>query len=121
VGQLINWAETRPDHEDPRLRGRTLGVPFDRVWTEALSLAKSLPRWTVTHEDDIAGVIRAESRTLIFRFVDDVEIRVGLDSDGHTRFDMRSASRVGKWDLGTNARRIDAFQTALDQRLSPRR
>jgi len=121
VGQLINWAETRPDHEDPRLRGRTLGVPFDRVWTEALALAKSLPRWTVTHQDDIAGVIRAESRTLIFRFVDDVEIRVGLDPDGQTRFDMRSASRVGKWDLGTNARRIDAFQTELDRRLSPPR
>lgn len=111
---------TAPDHPDPRLRGRTLGVPFDRVWTEALGLAQKRAGWTVTGADDLEGVIRAEARTLVFRFVDDVEIRIGLDRDGQTRVDMTSASRVGKSDMGTNARRIDFFLRALDRRLARR-
>lgn len=67
--------------------------------------------------DDVTGVIRAEARTPVFRFVDDVEIRIGLDADAQTRVDLTSASRVGRWDLGTNARRIRGFLRGLDRRL----
>lgn len=112
-----NRADTHPDHPDPRLRGRTLAVPFDRVWKETLLLAAKKQGWTVLDADDLQGVIRAEARTLIFRFTDDVEIRIGLDQDGQTRVDMTSSSRVGKSDLGTNTRRIANFLRALDQRL----
>jgi hypothetical protein len=113
-----NRAATQPDHPDPRLRGRTLAVPFDRVWKEALLLAAKKQGWTVLDADDLKGVIRAEAQTLVFRFTDDVEIRIGLDQDGQTRVDMTSASRVGKSDLGTNARRIANFLRGLDQRLA---
>jgi len=112
-----NRAETSPDHPNPRLRGRTLAIPFDRVWKEALLLAAKKQGWTILEADDLAGVIRAEARTLVFRFTDDVEIRIGLDENGQTRVDMTSASRVGKADLGTNARRIGGFLRGLDRRL----
>ena len=56
--------------------------------------------WTVTVEDDQLGVLEAESATLLWRFVDDVRISVGLDEDGQTRVDVTSASRAGRGDLG---------------------
>ena len=112
-----NRAQTRPDHPDPRLRGRAYAVPFSTVWKAALETAESRPRWTVTDSDPRAGEIVAESRTLLWRFVDDVRIRVSLDPDGDTRVDVESASRKGSADLGTNARRIARFLHALDRHL----
>lgn len=67
--------------------------------------------------DDLAGNVRAEARTPVFRFTDDVEIRVRLDRDAQTRVDLVSASRVGKADLGVNARRIRKFLRRLDGQL----
>jgi hypothetical protein len=112
-------AETAPNDPDPRLRGRTYAIPFDRVWDAARGLASGgLRRWQLIESDDYEGVIRATSTTFAWRMVDDVEIRIGLDQDAQTRVDMRSASRKGIGDLGTNARRIARFLRALDKQLA---
>ncbi len=115
-GLTANSAETNPAARDRRLRGRTYPVPFQHVWTAALALARRRRGWTVLHADDLEGTIRAEARTLL-HFVDDVEIRVGLDENAQTRVDLRSASRVGFADLGKNPRRIGRFLRALDREL----
>jgi len=115
-----NVAETAPEAEDPRLRGRTYAIPFDAVWRAATDLAGSLRGWTVTGSDDCEGIIQAEARTLVMRFVDDVTIRIRLDENAQTRVDMRSASRKGVGDFGTNARRIGRFMRLLDRRLVER-
>lgn len=118
-GLRANVAQTAPDDPDPRLRGRTYAIPFDRVWNAARGLASGgLRRWQVVESDDYEGVIRATSTTFALRAVDDVEIRIGLDQDAQTRVDVRSASRKGVADLGTNARRIGRFLRALDKRLA---
>ncbi|HEX6559587.1 MAG TPA: DUF1499 domain-containing protein, partial [Longimicrobiales bacterium] len=70
--------------------------------------------------DDYDGLIQAEARTLLFRFVDDVVIRITLDADAQTRVDMTSRSRRGGVDLGSNARRISRYLRALDRRLLPK-
>lgn len=51
------------------------------------------------------GRIEAVVRTTIMGFRDDVAVRVRPDGTG-ARIDIRSASRYGKGDLGSNARRI---------------
>jgi uncharacterized protein (DUF1499 family) len=112
-----NRAHTDPDSPDPRLRGREYAVPFAQVWDAALHLAGSLRGWTVVEADSRSGEISAEARTLLWRFVDDVWVRVSLDEVGLTRVDLTSASRVGKADLGANARRIAHFLHALDRQL----
>jgi len=57
------------------------------------------------------GYLRAEARSRIFRFVDDVEVVV--DSAARViRF--RSASRVGYSDLGVNRARMQRFTTRLE-------
>ena len=116
-----NRAHTDPASEDPRLRGRTYAIPFDRVWTESLRVANERMRgWTVTFEDGERGVVEAESATLIWRFVDDVRVSVALDENGQTRVDVSSASRVGRGDLGRNPRTIHQFLRRLDRALDVR-
>jgi uncharacterized protein (DUF1499 family) len=59
------------------------------------------------------GYLRAEARSRLFRFVDDVEIVV----DGPARvFRFRSASRVGRSDLGVNRKRMERVSRRLTQR-----
>lgn len=86
------------------------------VWEAALDTAEHMG-WTVVEVDEQDGRLRAEASTPVFRFVDDVAVRVTLDADGQTRVDMRSASRVGRADLGTNRRRIRRFMKRLDQEM----
>jgi uncharacterized protein (DUF1499 family) len=112
-----NVASTRPDAADPRLRTRAYPVPYARVWDAALQTAHAAPGWTVTSASAGAGTIQAEARTRLWGFTDDVAIHVALDGSGMTRVDLRSSSRVGRADLGTNARRVARFLHALDARL----
>jgi uncharacterized protein (DUF1499 family) len=112
-----NSAQTHEDADDPRLRGRTYFVPFATVWDEILKMIESHPRWKLLRADEGAGLIHAEATTRLFRFVDDVRFKVKLDQNALTRVDMWSASRVGRGDLGVNARRIGRFFRELDRRL----
>jgi uncharacterized protein (DUF1499 family) len=112
-----NTAQTSEEADDPRLRGRTYVIPFARVWDEIIEMIESAPRWTLVSADEGTGLIHAEARTLVFRFVDDIRFKLKLDQNALTRVDMWSASRVGRGDLGTNARRIRRFFRHLDRRL----
>lgn len=112
-----NRAFTDPESDDPRLRGRTYAVPFARVWDAALEIAQKTRGWTIVTSDPRGGEIVAEARTRMWKFVDDVWVRMSLDENGQTRVDMASASRTGSADLGTNVRRIARFLHALDARL----
>lgn len=51
--------------------------------------------------------LRAEFTSALFRFVDDVEFL--LDDDAGT-IHVRSASRVGNFDLGVNRRRVEEIR-----------
>lgn len=56
------------------------------------------------------GYLHAEFTTRLLRFVDDVDFEVDVEA-GVVRF--RSASRLGRWDLGTNRRRMEAIRRAF--------
>ena len=68
--------------------------------------------WEIVKADPAAGLIEATDTTRWFGFVDDVVIRVTPWGSG-TRVDLRSVSRVGRSDIGTNAERIRDFLAAL--------
>lgn len=69
---------------------------------------ESFPRTEiVTVEDDY---IHATFTSLIFRFVDDVELRVDREAGV---VHVRSASRVGQGDLGVNRRRVETIRERL--------
>jgi uncharacterized protein (DUF1499 family) len=82
-----------------------------QAFQRALSAATKLG-WSVVARDESAGRIEAVDTTFWFGFKDDVVIRVRGATEG-SRVDIRSKSRVGVGDVGTNARRIRAFMAAL--------
>jgi uncharacterized protein (DUF1499 family) len=63
------------------------------------------------------GQIEAVARTAVMGFRDDVALRVRPDGDG-ARIDVRSASRYGRHDFGTNAARIRSLLDDIDARVS---
>jgi uncharacterized protein (DUF1499 family) len=63
------------------------------------------------------GLIEAIARTPILGFRDDVAVRVRATHEG-ARIDIRSASRYGRHDLGTNAARVRALIEDIDDVLS---
>ena len=67
-------------------------------------------------EGAIPNTVEATDTTAWFGFKDDVVIRLTAKSDD-TLVDVRSKSRVGKSDLGTNAERIETFMAELRNQL----
>ena len=53
------------------------------------------------------------ARTPILGFRDDVVVRIRPDPDG-ARIDIRSTSRYGRHDFGTNAARVRSLSEAID-------
>ncbi|GHB21164.1 hypothetical protein GCM10007094_06550 [Pseudovibrio japonicus] len=75
--------------------------------------------WEVLYElqasaPDEPSYLLLEARMPYFSLKDDVVIRIQPDRVG-SLLDIRSASRFGSHDFGTNARRIRGFLTSLDQ------
>lgn len=60
--------------------------------------------------------LEATATTFWFGFRDDVVVRL-TETEAGVRVDVRSASRLGRSDLGTNAARIRDFFDALQQRI----
>ncbi|MGB6535722.1 MAG: DUF1499 domain-containing protein [Xanthobacteraceae bacterium] len=63
------------------------------------------------------GVIEAVARSLILGFPEDVVVRIRPTSDG-TRIDVRSASRYGHSDFGSNAARVRGLIADIDDALT---
>ncbi len=79
-----------------------------RAWIRAIDVVKRMPRVEVVAEEP--GYLRAEVTSLIFRFVDDLELHA-RPRDGIIA--VRSASRVGKSDLGVNRARVEEIRQQL--------
>ena len=68
------------------------------------------PRTRLVSESD--HYLHFEFKSLIFRFIDDVEFVV---DDKHSVVHFRSASRVGRSDLGVNRKRMEKISERLTQ------
>jgi uncharacterized protein (DUF1499 family) len=95
----------------PDLAPLITSAPADRVFeaAKATLLAMGL---TLSDEDRAAGRIEATQKSFWYGFTDDVVVRIAQSPEG-TRVDVRSKSRVGRSDLGQNAKRIRVFLTRL--------
>jgi uncharacterized protein (DUF1499 family) len=61
--------------------------------------------------------VEATDSTLLYGFKDDIVVRI-VALDGTTKIDVRSKSRVGRSDLGQNAKRIREFLALLKAELA---
>lgn len=95
----------------PDLAGLALPLAPREAFSRALAAAEAMD-WEVVGRDADRGLIEAVATTRWFGFRDDIAIRVSTAGSG-SRVDVRSRSRVGRNDLGTNARRIRAYLERL--------
>lgn len=94
-------------------------VSSERAFEAALATARGRG-WAVVAADPSDGLIEATDTTFWFGFVDDVVIRITPRGEEGTRVDVRSVSRVGRGDVGTNTRRIRGFLRDLRARIGER-
>ena len=88
-----------------------LAAPPERVFPAVEAAARSLG-WEIVAVVPAEGRLEATATTSWFGFKDDVVVRVRAHGAG-TRVDVRSLSRIGVGDLGTNAARVRAFLARL--------
>jgi uncharacterized protein (DUF1499 family) len=92
-------------------------IPYRAAPVEAIAAVRkaveSLPRTRIVRHDP--DYLYAEFRSKLMGFVDDVEFtyddRAGL-------IQVRSASRLGRGDLGVNRKRIEAIRARIEGRVS---
>lgn len=95
----------------PDIQPELLNMPPARAFDHALAAARNMG-WDIVAAEPAQGRIEATATTFWFRFKDDVVIRIAADGNG-SRLDIRSMSRIGRSDLGTNAKRIRAYLARL--------
>lgn len=88
----------------PDVRPLVLDAGPDRAFDRALEAARGMG-WEIVAARADEGRIEATATTPWFGFEDDIVVRVRPVGAG-SRIDVRSVSRVGRSDLGTNAERI---------------
>lgn len=91
----------------PDIQPLVVPQPSERAVQLAQQAAKDLG-WEIVAVVPGDGRIEATDTTGYFGFKDDVVVRVRPESSG-SRIDVRSESRVGGGDAGTNAKRVRAY------------
>jgi uncharacterized protein (DUF1499 family) len=110
TGETPQYADLQPQRFDQ---------PIEKVYDAALTSLRAMGLEIREEKRDPSGnrgIIEAVATTPIFKFKEDVTVTL-TRQDGPTVVNVRSKSRIGKRDWGTNARRIRAFQAELAKRL----
>lgn len=81
---------------------------LDQARARMLQVLRDHPRTRIVQEEP--DYLKAECRSKVFRFVDDVEL---LFDDGAKQVHFRSASRLGRKDFGVNRERMDQIRAAF--------
>ena len=113
---VTNDVETGRDDWYPELAPRQYDAEPAEVLSAVESVIRERERWSVSRVDGERGLVEAEVRTKTVQFVDDLSVEVTAE-DGRTGVSAHSRSRVGRGDLGQNARTIREFFERLDTRL----
>ena len=91
----------------PDLGPLTLQAPPPQAFARALAAARDMG-WEIVAAVPADQRIEATATTFWFGFKDDIVVRI-TSADGGSHIDVRSVSRVGRGDAGTNAKRIKTY------------
>lgn len=80
----------------------------EEILARLRNLVESTPGSSIV--SSTAGYLHAEYTSQLWRFRDDLQLLVDHDADV---IQVRSASRVGTWDLGANRRRVENLRRRL--------
>jgi uncharacterized protein (DUF1499 family) len=97
----------------PDIKPLVLEVPAAQVFDRAVRTARDAG-WDLVNVSAESWRIEATDTTTFFGFKDDIVVRL-TPIAGRTVVDVRSVSRIGRSDVGTNARRIREYLAALSR------
>ena len=97
----------------PHIQPLLLDTDLQEVMDHAVMLLIDR-KWDIVAINRNDGRIEATEKLAWFGFKDDVVLRF-TEMDEGTRVDMRSKSRIGRSDVGVNAKRIDTFLSDLEK------
>ena len=116
-----NVAETAPDGGAKQLKTRYYDSDVATVRKACKEAVGGLTSWGSSWElvdqtdgGESAG-LKVEVPVVVF--TDDLEVTIKENDEGKVQVDVRSQSRVGKSDFGENARSVNKFLNALDQKM----
>jgi uncharacterized protein (DUF1499 family) len=89
----------------------TLAVPADSAWPVVREVISSLERTEIVEERP--GYIHAKCTSLVFRFVDNLELLLNPDNE---TVSVRSSSVIAIFDLGVNYRRVENLRRTLTEK-----
>lgn len=92
----------------PDIQSLILPKAKSEAFNSALQAAKNMD-WQIVDSNETDGRIEATATTKLMKFKDDVVIRILEVSANQSKIDIRSMSRLGKSDLGANAKRIREY------------
>jgi len=110
---MYEGAEIGPEQREayPDIEPLIAKAPKDKVFEAARQAIRSMGL-EIVDANPAEGHIEAVDTSLLYGFKDDMVVRIQEGSEG-TRVDVRSMSRVGRSDLGMNAKRIRTFMARL--------
>ncbi len=104
-----NCVSSRAADARHRIEPLELAGDVDAGWLALQERVAALPRTRIVEQSPL--YVRAECRSALFGFVDDLELLLEPESG---RAQVRSASRTGYGDMGVNRRRVEDLRRTLN-------
>ncbi len=98
----------------PEINAQVYPISVDRLYKASILAAQEMPNWDIIFTDKEAFHFEAIEKSSLFRFVDDISIDIRPLGDGKSICHIRSKSRLGRSDFGSNAHRILKFYKKLE-------
>lgn len=95
-------------HYYPDMRPLVMELPAKEAFAHVLKIIRDKTEWEIVSIDSERLKVEAVDTTPMMHFKDDIVIEIRPENEKST-LHMRSKSRIGKGDLGKNAKRIRKF------------
>ena len=103
-----NCVSTEAESKKHRIEPFRVKGDLPKSWPQIQKVVEGQSRTTIIAKTDV--YLHAEIRSLLFRFVDDLELLLNPDSGIVA---VRSAARTGHSDFGVNRRRVEGLRETL--------
>jgi len=104
-------SDARADDPEHAIEAFALAAAPDVAWPAVVEAVEALPRTVIVTNED--GYLHAECTSALMRYVDDLELQLRPEQK---LIAVRSASRIGRSDLGVNRERVESLRASLRAR-----
>jgi uncharacterized protein (DUF1499 family) len=114
---LVNDVTTGESFEYPDLRAHVYFGSIETVADATERAITIISKWRLVFRDNDQHVLQAEVEAPVGGFISEVTITLSNLGPRHVRAVIRSTSKMGRGDLGENARNIRQAQKSMDMLL----